>query len=48
VPVGCRFAPRCQARVEHNLTICTERMPDLVEVAPGHSVRCWLHQEPPA
>ncbi len=48
VPVGCRFAPRCQARIDNNLTICTERMPDLIEVAPGHSVRCWLHQEPPA
>ena len=42
-PVGCRFADRCQARIDHGLTICTERNPELVEVAPGHSVRCWLH-----
>jgi peptide/nickel transport system ATP-binding protein len=46
VPVGCRFASRCQARVEHELEVCWERMPDLVEVDPGHSVRCWLHQDP--
>jgi len=43
LPVGCRFASRCRARVEHGLTICTERKPDLVSVAPGHKARCWLH-----
>ena len=25
LPVGCRFASRCAARVEHDLSICTER-----------------------
>ena len=44
LPQGCRFAARCRARVEHDLTICHERQPDLIEVAPGHSVRCWLHR----
>ncbi|MBN2624657.1 MAG: ABC transporter ATP-binding protein, partial [Acidimicrobiales bacterium] len=45
LPVGCRFAPRCQARVEHELTRCTEALPALVEVHPGHSVRCYLHSD---
>jgi len=44
LPVGCRFAPRCQARFKHALTICTEIKPDLEEVKPGHFVRCWLYQ----
>jgi oligopeptide/dipeptide ABC transporter ATP-binding protein len=44
LPVGCRFAPRCLARVEHNLQICTQREPDLVEADTGHKVRCWLYQ----
>ncbi|HRE26017.1 MAG TPA: ABC transporter ATP-binding protein [Anaerolineales bacterium] len=44
LPQGCRFAPRCQARVDHNLTICTDRFPDLVPVGPDHTVRCWLYQ----
>jgi oligopeptide/dipeptide ABC transporter ATP-binding protein len=45
LPVGCRFAPRCRAREEHGLTRCTEAMPALVEVVPGHSVRCFLHSD---
>jgi oligopeptide/dipeptide ABC transporter ATP-binding protein len=44
LPPGCRFAPRCTARVEHNLTICTEQKPELEEVKMGHKVRCWLYQ----
>ncbi len=43
LPAGCRFTPRCQARIEHQLTICTELEPDLVEAAPDHTVRCWLY-----
>ncbi|MCQ3937607.1 MAG: methionine ABC transporter ATP-binding protein [Chloroflexi bacterium] len=45
LPPGCRFAPRCRARVEHNLSICTERHPDLTEISEGHKVRCWLYQD---
>jgi oligopeptide/dipeptide ABC transporter ATP-binding protein len=45
LPPGCRFAPRCQARVRHALTICTEVKPELEEVKPGHKVRCWLYQD---
>jgi oligopeptide/dipeptide ABC transporter ATP-binding protein len=45
LPAGCRFAPRCRARVEHNLTICTEKHPTLNEISEGHKVRCWLYQD---
>jgi len=44
LPPGCKFAPRCLARLEHNLGVCTEREPDLVEYEPDHLVRCWLYQ----
>ena len=44
LPPGCRFAPRCQARIKHALTICTEQKPELDEVKTGHKVRCWLYQ----
>jgi len=44
LPPGCRFAPRCQARFKHALTICTEVKPDLEEIKTGHFVRCWLYQ----
>jgi oligopeptide/dipeptide ABC transporter ATP-binding protein len=43
LPPGCKFAPRCKARIEHQLTICTEEEPELIAVSPGHSVRCWLY-----
>jgi oligopeptide/dipeptide ABC transporter ATP-binding protein len=43
-PIGCRFAPRCPARVKFGLKICTEVQPTLLEVAPGHHVRCWLYE----
>ena len=45
LPPGCRFAPRGQAPLEANLSICTEALPALVEVAPGHKVRCFLHSD---
>jgi oligopeptide/dipeptide ABC transporter ATP-binding protein len=44
LPPGCRFAPRCQARIRYACTICSEVKPELVEVKPGHLVRCWLYQ----
>ena len=47
MPPGCRFASRCQARVEHDLEICTEQMPELIEISPGHQVRCWLYKQTP-
>jgi oligopeptide/dipeptide ABC transporter ATP-binding protein len=43
LPPGCRFAPRCQARVKYGLTICTDEDPPLEDIKPGHKVRCWLY-----
>lgn len=43
LPAGCKFAPRCQARIDHNLEQCTEEEPELKEIAPNHKVRCWLY-----
>jgi len=45
LPPGCRFAPRCRARIENQLAICTDQEPDLIEAVPGHIVRCWLYQD---
>lgn len=45
LPVGCRFAPRCQARVNHGISVCTEKEPDLIQIAEGHKIRCWLYQD---
>ena len=47
LPPGCRFASRCAARIENELSICTEQKPALQEAAPGHKVRCWLYEEAP-
>jgi oligopeptide/dipeptide ABC transporter ATP-binding protein len=47
LPPGCRFAPRCRARVEHHLQICTEELPSLQPVGPDHNVRCWLYHSAP-
>jgi len=44
LPVGCKFAPRCHARIEHELEICTEEEPKLKQVAPNHWARCWLYE----
>jgi oligopeptide/dipeptide ABC transporter ATP-binding protein len=43
LPPGCRFAPRCPARLEHALSICLEQIPDLEPAQPNHIVRCWLY-----
>ena len=45
LPRGCRFAPRCEARIAAGLTRCTEDEPALVEIEPGHRVRCYLHHD---
>ena len=45
LPPGCRFAARCRARVENQLEICVQEEPQLMEVTPGHEVRCWLYAE---
>ncbi len=43
--IGCRFADRCLPRVEAGLRSCTERDPELLEIGPGHQVRCFLYEE---
>ncbi len=44
LPKGCKFCTRCDAKLEHRLTVCDHEEPELIEVEPGHSVRCWLFQ----
>jgi oligopeptide/dipeptide ABC transporter ATP-binding protein len=43
LPPGCRFAPRCRARVQYDLSVCSEEMPRLQSAGPNHTVRCWLY-----
>lgn len=43
LPAHCRFASRCRARLEHDLKICTELEPPLLDAMPDHPVRCWLY-----
>ena len=45
LPPGCKFAPRCQARMMHDLQICFDLDPDLSPVSDGHKVRCWLYKD---
>jgi oligopeptide/dipeptide ABC transporter ATP-binding protein len=45
LPSGCRFAPRCRAREEHGLQICTVQAPELEQAETDHKVRCWLYQD---
>ena len=45
LPKGCRFAPRCLARVEEDVTLATEVHPALLPVGPGHDVRCFLYHD---
>jgi peptide/nickel transport system ATP-binding protein len=40
LPKGCYFSNRCPKAMPE----CLERVPDLVEVEPGHSVRCLLYK----
>jgi oligopeptide/dipeptide ABC transporter ATP-binding protein len=52
IPPGCRFAPRCRARVDYDLAICVNEEPDLAKTENDHQSRCWLYQsddghEPP-
>lgn len=39
LPAGCAFAPRCP----NCSSACTQQVPENVEVAPGHFVRCVLY-----
>ena len=39
-PSGCRFHPRCKQA----MPICSDREPQLKEIAPGHQVSCLLYE----
>ena len=41
LPEGCAFHPRCKEVCDK----CSAVMPEMVEVAPGHLVRC-VHAVP--
>jgi oligopeptide/dipeptide ABC transporter ATP-binding protein len=43
LPEGCRFAPRCLARVEHGNVLAEGVHPELRAIGPDHLVRCWLY-----
>ncbi len=38
LPIGCKFCTRCEVKID----ICDTVEPDLVEISPGHQVRCHL------
>jgi oligopeptide/dipeptide ABC transporter ATP-binding protein len=44
LPAGCKFANRCKARTEHNLDICEQKEPNLINIDDTHKVRCWLYE----
>ncbi|BEQ15720.1 ABC transporter ATP-binding protein [Desulfoferula mesophila] len=41
LPPGCAFSDRCPEAFDK----CRQAEPALVEVAPGHAVRCYLHHD---
>ena len=45
LPNGCKFSPRCVARLQYNLEICLHEEPELKSLSPGHTVRCWLYED---
>ncbi len=45
LPSGCKFSPRCVARLQYNLEICLHEEPELKLLSPGHTVRCWLYED---
>lgn len=43
-PAGCPFSPRCP----HNMQICTEEAPPMLEAGESHTSACWLlHNDAP-
>ncbi|HET6379678.1 MAG TPA: ABC transporter ATP-binding protein [candidate division Zixibacteria bacterium] len=46
LPSGCRFHPRCLARIELNVPNCTDLHPELRPVGENHDVRCWIYHHP--
>jgi oligopeptide/dipeptide ABC transporter ATP-binding protein len=46
LPSYCRFAPRCEARVEQNVPHCMELHPELRPTSEAHDVRCFIYHGP--
>jgi peptide/nickel transport system ATP-binding protein/oligopeptide transport system ATP-binding protein len=42
LPTGCSFQERCS----QGLDLCGKKNPPLVEIEPGHLVRCWHYGQP--
>ncbi|MFW5801708.1 MAG: ABC transporter ATP-binding protein, partial [Spirochaeta sp.] len=40
LPAGCKFHPRCPMAKP----ICSEKIPDVTEVAPEHTVHCMIYE----
>jgi len=38
MPPGCKFHPRCMFKIDR----CAREEPNLEDVAPGQSARCWV------
>lgn len=43
IPAGCRFYERCNKVTDGIKAQCERREPDLREISPGHTMRCWLY-----
>lgn len=41
LPAGCYFAPRCKFVTDE----CLKSQPELLEIEPGHKVRCFVAQQ---
>lgn len=41
MPAGCRFSPRCPFATE----LCVQKAPDLINLADGQEVRCWIYTD---
>jgi oligopeptide/dipeptide ABC transporter ATP-binding protein len=45
LPPGCRFAPRCEARMREPVERAFESHPAILPLGPDHEVRCWLYHD---
>jgi peptide/nickel transport system ATP-binding protein len=45
LPTGCAFNPRCARRVDVPGDRCVHELPELLELAGGRNVRCFLYED---